>query len=293
MSRRPPLSAEERAERATEIKAIHDDLAAKFAGLTTSDEWTGYLAFAARFHRYSPFNVLWLSMQAAERGMPLSHVAGFRAWQKLGRQVRKGEKALKVLAPSRYKVTDETSGEDRWAVRGFTLASVFDASQTDGDPLPDLTPRLLADGGEQAVLDALVALTVAAGFTHTLVDPADLHGANGRTTWSERAVTVRNDVALAQTIKTTAHELAHVYLHDPAAPEPRRLSQDRIEVEAESVAYVVLTHLGITADDYSLPYVARWSGGDADAVSGTAEVVVKAAHRIIEALEPAGQEQVA
>lgn len=274
-----------REERAAQVKEIHDGLAEKLAAFTTTEQWTDYLATAAKFHRYSPFNVLWLQLQAAEREMDLSNVAGFRAWQKLKRQVRKGETSLKVLAPSRYKVEDEKTGEDRWVVRGFTMASVFDVSQTDGDPLPVMQPALLVDGGEQAVLDAIHDLIRAEGFTVVTKSQADMGGANGQTYWTPREVAYRDDVELAQAIKTSVHELAHVLLHDPDAPTPRRMERERMEVEAESVAYIVLTHLGITADDYSLPYVAAWSKGDGEAVQSTAQAVVATAHKVIEALD--------
>jgi antirestriction protein ArdC len=275
-----PRSREERAE---EIQAIQADLEAKVAALTTTEDWVHALDVAAKFHRYSLNNLLWLMMQGAEREMDVTQVAGFRAWQKLGRNVRKGEKSLKVLAPARYKVADERTGEDRWVVRGFTVASVFDVSQTDGDDLPDVAPALLTEGGEPAVLAKITDLIAARGFETLFVEPETLRGANGRTLFETKQVHVRNDVELAQRLKTAVHELAHVTLHSPEQINYAS-NQDRCEVEAESVAYVVLTHLGIAAEDYSLPYVAGWSRGDAKVVRASAETVVKAAREIVEAL---------
>jgi antirestriction protein ArdC len=253
-----PRSREERAE---EIQAIQADLEAKVAALTTTEDWVHALDVAAKFHRYSLNNLLWLMMQGAEREMDVTQVAGFRAWQKLGRNVRKGEKSLKVLAPARYKVADERTGEDRWVV----------------------APALLTEGGEPAVLAKITDLIAARGFETLFVEPETLRGANGRTLFETKQVHVRNDVELAQRLKTAVHELAHVTLHSPEQINYAS-NQDRCEVEAESVAYVVLTHLGIAAEDYSLPYVAGWSRGDAKVVRASAETVVKAAREIVEAL---------
>lgn len=262
-----------------ETTAIHAELDAKLAALVTSDDWRAALDVAARFPRYSPNNVLWLMLQADQRGISLERVAGFKAWQALGRQVRKGETALRVLAPAKYKTTDEKTGEDRWQLRGFTTACVFDISQTDGDDLPDVRPDLLS--GDASGLDDVVALIRGAGFTFALVPPNELGSANGTTDHSTRSVVVRDDMSPTQTLKTTVHEYAHVLLHGECG---YRADRGRLEIEAESVAYVVLTHAGITPDGYSLPYVAGWATGDLDKIRATTETVITTAHRIITAL---------
>lgn len=273
----------DREARAAALADIQATIETKMAALTTSDDWKAALDFSAKFHRYSASNVMWLAIQADQRKMALSQVAGFKAWQAMGRQVRKGEKALTVLAPARYPVTDEKTGEKRWIVKGFTTASVFDISQTDGDEIPTVAPRLLVEGGDVGVLHAVFALIEEQGFETLFAWTDTLGAALGVTDFTDKQVKVRSDVEVAQQIKTAVHELAHVLLHEPSKVDYGS-NRGRCEVEAESVAYVVLTHLGIAADDYSLPYVAGWSGGDTKVVKATADVVVKTAHQIIEAL---------
>ena len=167
-----------REDRTSQIQTIASELETKIANLVSSADWMRALDVASRFHHYSLNNILWLSMQADERGIELTQVAGFRAWQKLGRNVRQGETALKVLAPSRYKRTDDATGEDRWVVRGFTLASVFDIAQTDGHNLPSVRPALLngSDAACSALLASIVVQIREAAFDFSYATPTELKG---------------------------------------------------------------------------------------------------------------------
>src|SRR5207302_7302683 len=125
----------------------------------------------------------------------------------------------------------------------------------------DFHPALLDGDAPAGLWDALAAQVAVAGFD---LQRGDCRPANGRSNWTTRTVTVRDDVSDAQAVRTLAHELAHVLLHDGTlyALGCRGL----VEVEAESVAYVVATAAGMTPDDYSLPYVAHWSGGNINAI---------------------------
>jgi antirestriction protein ArdC len=212
-------------------------------------------------------------------------VAGYRTWQSLGRQVRKGERGITILAPCTYKQTetDQDTGEERevWALRGFRPEHVFDVSQTDGEPLADVRPELLEGRAPSGLWDALAGQVEAEGFT---LERGDCGGANGTTNTSTRTVRVRADVDDAQATKTLCHELAHIKLgHSGCITE----SRSRIEVEAESVAYVVLRARGASTDAYSFPYVAHWASGDPEKVLETAERVQRVARAILEALEGA------
>ena len=109
--------------------------------LTTSEQWQRYLDFQGRFHRYSANNVVLIAMQSPEA----SRVAGFNAWRKMGRFVRKGEKAIWILAPMVYKQAEAEDGDDDRVIRGFKPVAVFDVSQTDGEELPEVCTRLTAD----------------------------------------------------------------------------------------------------------------------------------------------------
>ena len=111
------------------------------ATLTTSDEWQRFLDFQSRFHRYSFGNVLLIAAQCHEA----TQVAGFHAWRKMARFVRKGEKAIFILAPMVYKNADANDGDDERVLRGFKWVPVFDVAQTDGEELPSICNRLVGD----------------------------------------------------------------------------------------------------------------------------------------------------
>jgi hypothetical protein len=252
------------------------------------------LTVAARFHRYSPHNVLLISVQRPDA----TRVAGYRTWQQLGRQVRKGERGIAILAPVTYRRDpDPDAGPTglpdadgrRRAVRTFRVTHVFDIGQTDGPPLPEVGPRLLAGDGDPALFEALTAQVQAAGYE--LRREACAHPqANGETSFGDRVVRVRPDLPGAQAVKTLAHELAHVRLHDPAS-EDGRVPRDVAEVEAESVAFLVTAAHGIDSGEYTVPYVAGWSGGATGPVMATAERVLSTASQILDATPPADETQ--
>jgi antirestriction protein ArdC len=216
-----------------------------------------------------------------------TQVAGYGTWHSLGRQVRKGEHGIKILAPmvcgaEKLTVTNVATGEktemESASHLRFRVVNVFDVEQTFGEDLPDATtPRLLAGEAPDGLWAALAAQVGQAGCT---VVRTDCSPANGSYSPETRTVTVRPDLSDAQACKTLAHELAHVLMEHDYATRLRSLC----EVEAESVAYVVMRSQGVETDGYSLPYVATWAG-DTKAVAATAAAVVKVAHQIMTALE--------
>ncbi|HWE54346.1 MAG TPA: ArdC-like ssDNA-binding domain-containing protein [Acidimicrobiales bacterium] len=270
-------------DRTDRLHELQEQLEQQVAELVSGEDWARMLETASRFHRYSANNVMLIMAQMSTA----SRVAGFNTWKQLGRSVRKGEHAIRILAPCKYKVeTDD--GDPRWILRGFTTACVFDISQTEGADIPDIRPVLLAGEAPAGLWDALAKQVATAGFT---LDRGDCGGANGVTNYATRTVTVRADVDDAQACKTLAHELAHVLLHDRTdsawslcmEPGSRRLA----EIEAESVAYIVCHAQGLATGAYSLPYVASWSRGDIQTVRRTAETVCKAAGVILAGLDTA------
>jgi len=275
--------------RTDRLKELHEQLSATVETLVTSEDWQAMLAVAARFHRYSASNVMLILAQRPTA----TRVAGYKRWQSMGRQVRKGERSIAILAPCVYRrrPVDEREAETHPALakvlRGFTVAHVFDVDQTEGEPLADVRPELLDGAGVDGLWDGLAALVGAAAFT---LERGDCSGANGRTDYGARTVRVRDDVAPAQAAKTLAHELGHVLLHDASRVNSGR---ELAEVEAESVAYVVCQAVGLDTAGYSLPYVAHWSNGAAPLVRTTAERVVTAARQILDGLgfaDPAAEE---
>ena len=259
-----------------DLETIHAQLSEQIADLVDGDAWQAMLATAAKFHRYSLNNLMLIARQNPDA----TRVAGYGAWRKLGRQVRKGEKGIRILAPARYKSRD-AEGTETWQVRGFTVVSVFDVSQTDGEPLPDeIRPQLLAGEAPANAWVRVATMVADHGFT---IERGDCGQANGYVDYAAHVVRVRADVDDAQALKTLIHELGHIECgHDAGA----YLGADRCrkEIEAESVAYVVGQVIGLTTTDYSLPYVAGWAGGDVVAIRETAGRVIKAAGRIIDAI---------
>jgi antirestriction protein ArdC len=268
-------------------KNNHPELIAQLtegiSNLTTSDEWQRYLDFQGRFHRYSFGNVLLIAAQCHEA----TRVAGFNAWLKLNRFVRKGEKAIWILAPMVYKNADAEDGEDSRVIRGFKFVPVFDVAQTDGEELPSICNRL--DGDDPDGLYAQL-LTVAQSIGFTVEDHEFAGSTNGDCSHIEHLIRVETTNSPAQRVKTIAHEIAHALLHEKF--DDRALA----ELEAESTAYVVCQALGLDTSGYSFGYVATWAGGGEQAIAGikaSCERIQKSAATILRAFEPAAEEQAA
>ena len=313
MSRPRPAELEAREAASTaKLDALHSTLTDQIAALRTGQDWQRWLTVAARFHNYSFNNVLLIAAQRPGA----TAVAGYEAWKALGRQVDKGQRGIQILAPVVRRTaaadppaveaatagapqTSDQTGVDPQEralaggarhVAGFRVAHVFDVTQTSGAPLPERpVPRLLAGQAPSGLWDVLTEQVQTRGFT--LERGPCLGGlANGLTNYLTRTVTVRADVDDAQAVKTLAHELAHVLLHDPAAgaaagpgdPHPAGTADSAgqcrgtVEVEAESVAYLVTASHGLDSGAYTFPYVANWAGS-LDAV--TPETVVRATGR--------------
>lgn len=249
------------------------------SNLTSSDQWQHYLDLQSRFHRYSFGNVLLIAAQCHEA----TQVAGFNAWLKLNRFVRKGEKAIWILAPKVYKNADAEDGEDDRVIRGFKFVPVFDVAQTDGEELATVCSRI--DGDDPfGAYDVLFELARSIGFT---VVPHEFDGStNGDCSHSEHRIRIEIRNTPAQQVKTLAHEIAHALLHEKF--DNRALA----ELEAESTAYVVCQALGFDSSDYSFGYVATWAGGGDEAIAGikaSCERIQKSAATILRSFETAAE----
>jgi antirestriction protein ArdC len=258
-----------------------DQLTAGIANLTSSTEWQHYLDFQSRFHRYSFGNVLLIAAQCHEA----TRVAGFNAWRKMNRFVRKGEKAIWILAPMVYKNADAEGGENDRVIRGFKFVGVFDVAQTDGEELPSICNRI--DGDDPAGHYArLVTVAESIGFS---VEDHEFGGStNGDCTYDRHRIRVETQNTPAQRVKTLAHEITHALLHE--GYKDRALA----ELEAESTAYVVCQSLGIDSSDYSFGYVATWAGGGEEAIAGikaSGERIQKSAATILRAFDPTSDER--
>ena len=257
------------------LTAAHEALVQAVEEITSGADWAEMLAVAARFHRYSANNVLLILAQRSDA----TRLAGYRRWQSLGRQVRKGEKGIAILAPVvvRRRPADDTDPDALVSIlRGFTVVHVFDISQTDGEPLPEVAPVALAGDGPAYLWDRLAAQVHAAGYE---LDRENCGAANGCTDFRLRRVSVASHLEPAQAAKTLAHELAHVRLHE--GTEYAAGCRGIAEVEAESVAFLVGHTAGLDTSSYTFPYVARWAGGDPKVVVATADRVLAAARSIL------------
>jgi len=249
------------------------------------------LAAAARFHQYSFGNVLLILAQNPDATRP----AGYRTWQSRGRQVRKGERGIRILAPVTYRPrreqdhhdgTDAVEEQDRpRQLRGFTIEHVSDIAQTEGEPLPDVAPARLEGDSPAGLWEALAEQVAAHGYELRRGRRARPQ-ANGETDPATKTVTVREDLSPAQAAKTLVHERAHILLGHVDSVVSHQACRGQCKVEAESVAYLVCTQLGIEANGYSLLYVARWAAGDVELIQKTAERVVTVARAILNDLSP-------
>ena len=254
------------------------------AKLTTSDEWQRYLDCQSRFYRYSPNNVMLIAQQRHEATM----VAGFNAWKKHGRFVRKGEKAIWILAPMVYKASDdETSEENERVIRGFKWVPVFDIASTDGADLPTVCQKLTGDD-PAGLYSRLADVAHSIGFA---VENAELPGTvNGDCTHTLHRIRVEITNSPAQRVKTLAHEIGHALLHEEC--DNRALA----ELEAESTAFIVMSTFGISSGEYSFGYVATWAGGGDQAIAGikgSCDRIQKAASAILRPFEAGEQKEAA
>lgn len=307
---------EARAAREAKLEELHEQLRGAVEQLVTGEDWARVLAFAAQFRSRSFNNTLLIFLQhqlAYEAGhVPDPHptyVAGYRQWEQLGRNVEKGQHGYAIFAPvtGRFASSNPKDplswrrlgrGEKplpgemvRTKMIGARPAYVFDLAQTSGAPVPVPPRAQLLEGVAPAGLrEGLIRQIEAAGFQFVMVDDARvINGANGMTDFTNKVVSVRADMDDAAQVKTIAHELAHVLMHDPDNEDATR-HRGMAEVEAESVALMVGAAHGMDTSSYTVPYVSTWAlnsdGKDPVAiVTATAEKVRKASVAILDQLD--------
>lgn len=255
--------------------------------VTTSDGWRQYLELQSRVHSYSLGNTLLIMMQRPDATM----VGGFHFWLSVGRHVRKGEHGIRILAPIVTRKPATNDGNDNTGdgdseerlVRGFRTVTVFDISQTDGDPLPDHPCQKLTTDSErgQWLFSKLLDIANTDGIA-VRTDAEDLGAANGAYYPSAHTIAIAVGLSVDQKAKTLCHELAHSILH-------RQTDKPRAEqeAEAEGTAFVVAAWAGLDTSAYSLGYVAEWaSHKDGPAmVKRVGGTIQKTASTIIDKLE--------
>ena len=289
------------------VKEITDKLEAGLKELFESEKYKSYLSTMSKFHNYSFNNTLLIAMQKPEATL----VAGYQAWQKnFERHVNKGEKAIRILAPAPYKIKEErdkldpVTGEMMFDENGmpqkeetevtipaFRAVSVFDVSQTDGKPIPELEVNELlstVEGYEDFVQGLMNISPVPIAFEDI---PGD---SKGYFSTAEKRIAVQENMSESQTLKTMVHEVAHSMLHDKEVNQSMDIpvkDRNTKEVEAESVAFTVCQHFGIDTSDYSFGYIAGWSSGrNMKELKSSLDTIRKTASELITGIEGAMQE---
>ena len=285
------------------VKEITDKLEEGLKELFESEKYKNYLSTMSKFHNYSFNNTLLIALQRPDASL----VAGYQAWQKnFNRHVKRGEKGIRILAPAPYKIKEEQDKLDpvtgevmldkdgmpqteevEVKIPAFRAVSVFDVSQTDGEPLPELEAKELlstVEGYEDFIKAVTHVAPVPIGFE-------DIPGASkGYFNIGENRIAVQEGMSESQTLKTMVHETAHSMLHnkevnreDILAPAKDRNSK---EVEAESIAFTVCNHFGIDTSDYSFGYIAGWSSGkDMKELKSSLDTIRRTASELITGIE--------
>jgi antirestriction protein ArdC len=238
------------AENANRVKEITDKLEAGIQAMFDSEAFKKYLKTLSKFHHYSVSNTILIAMQRPDATL----VAGYSAWKNnFGRQVKKGEQGIKIIAPAPFKKQVEIDGEmQEVVIPSFKVVNVFDVSQTEGRELPSIGVNELT-GDVSQYKDFYKALEQSCPVP---IEFKQIRGsAKGYFDPAMQRIAVQEGMSQVQTVKTLIHEMAHQKLHSGE----QKLERNVKEVEAEAVAYTVSQHFGIDTSDYSFAYIAGWS----------------------------------
>ena len=294
------LTSEKPAEK---LKEITDRLEQGIAELFDSERYREYLKVMSKFHNYSFRNTVLIAMQKPDASL----VAGFSAWKNnFERNVMKGQKGIKIIAPSPYKIKQEmqkidphtqkpiigkdgkpVTEEKEVTIPAYKVVSVFDVSQTEGKELPDIAVDELT-GDVDRYKDFFAALEKTSPVPIAFENIEG--GSHGYYHLEDKRIAINEGMSELQTLKTAIHEIAHAKLHDidlnaPKDEQPRVDRRTR-EVEAESVAYTVCQHYGLDTSDYSFGYVAGWSSGrELSELKSSLETIRSAAAEIINSID--------
>ena len=288
------------------VQEITEKLEQGIKELFESEKYKTYLNTMSKFHNYSFNNTMLIAMQKPDATL----VAGFKAWQKnFYRHVKKGEKGIRILAPAPYKIKEERDKIDpvtqellldkdgnpqkeevEITIPAFRAVSVFDLSQTDGKPIPELAAKeLLSDvEGYQDMIRAVEAISPVP------IELEEIAGdSKGYYDREAKRIAVQENMSESQTLKTMIHEVAHSKLHSKEVEQDEQMRKDRNtkEVEAESIAYTVCQHFGVDTSDYSFGYIAGWSSGrDTKELRASMDTIRRTASELITGIEEQLQE---
>lgn len=254
------------------LKALTEQLEKSIQDFMESEKYKAFLSSMAKFHNYSLNNQILIAVQKPDSTL----CAGYTTWQKQNRYVKKGEKGIRIICPAPYKkeylkdVIDKTTGKPELLPDGkakqeivqkvipfFKVGYIYDISQTEGQPLPEIADILEGDLDEG--LKSLKEAMLQASPVPVCFQPIDGE-TNGFYSPAAGEIVVDSTLSEKQSLKTLIHETAHALLHNPEASSSQSTRETK-EVEAESVAYVVCQYFGLDTSDYSFGYIAGWSSG--------------------------------
>lgn len=260
-------------------------LEAAIEAIQTSDDFRRYLKTAAMFHRYSFGNQLLIAAQHPGA----TRVAGYKTWQKLNRQVRKGERGIKIIVPFVKAVRDADSDETRRTVRFFGTGTVFDVSQTDGEPLPTLNYQHTEGETQGALFERAQVFAQARGLTVEVSDNDRGTGAYGFFDRRAALIWLKASSDLDGRTSTLLHELAHALDEKCAIDGEYAAHRGERETVAEAAAYVVAQHFGFDTSTETFTYVATWARDKATFKAALADIQ-KISAQMIDALTESPQE---
>ncbi len=240
------------AENSNRVKEVTNKLEAGIQAMFDSEVFKKYLKTLSKFPHYSVSNTILIAMQRPDATL----VAGYSAWKNnFGRQVKKGEQGIKIIAPAPFKKQVEIDGElQEVMIPTFKVVNVFDVSQTEGRELPSIGVNELT-GDVSQYEDFFKSLEQTCPVP---IEFEQIRGsAKGYYDPDAQRIAVQEGMSQVQTVKTLIHEMAHQKLHS----SEEKLARNVKEVEAEAIAYTVSQHFGIDTSDYSFAYIAGWTKG--------------------------------
>lgn len=290
-----------------DMNSILKSLETGVENIFTGEKYAQYLQTMSKFHRYSFNNILLIAMQRPDATL----VTGYRNWQSMGRQVKKGEKGITILAPApikrkreqqildqNHKPLLDADGKARTeevevVIPRFKPTTVFDISQTDGEPIETLAPEELTEAvaNYDLFMEAITAVSPVPIRFDEIAGEAKGYYHSG-----DKEIVIQKGMSESQTIKTAIHETGHARLYDKDIMEKQGIEKDRLtkEVEAESAAYCVCSAFGVDTSEYSFPYIAGWSSNrDMKELKASMDIIRKTAGEMIDELSNNLQELLA
>lgn len=281
-----------------QIDEITKKLEEGVKALFDSEKYMNYLKVMSKFHNYSFNNSLLIAMQMPQASL----VAGYSKWKNtFHRQVEKGQKAIKIIAPSPYKIDKiqdkidpdtnrpmlDTNGnivkeKIKVVIPAYKVTNVFDVSQTSGEPIPSLVNELSGNVEEYNKFIEAIKKTSTVPIKFAEIDTS----AKGYYNIEDKCIVIKDNMSEVQTAKTLIHEIAHSILHEKDNGIEKEADRNTKEVQAESVAYATCQHFNIDTSDYSFGYIAGWSSGkDVEELRNSMNVIRQTASDLINGIE--------